>query len=194
VDRDNPTRRARLGIGRSFQQPELFDDLPVEDNLRVACEPPHNLDYLRDLVAPRQQALPRAAVAAVRDFELEDDLQRKPDELPFGKRRLVGIARAVAARPKILLLDEPAAGLDDHEAEELATLLNRLARDRGYGILLIEHNVNLVMSVSDRVTALDFGRVIAQGTPEEVRGSDLVVSAYLGTASTSDEPQPASQT
>ena len=185
VDHLGPANRAQLGIGRSFQQPELFDDLVVEDNLRVACEPPKRRDYLTDLVAPRRQDLPRAAVVAVEEFALESDLDRRPGELPFGKRRLVGIARAVAARPKILLLDEPAAGLDDHEREELARLLTRLARGGGYGILLIEHNVDLVMRVSDRVIALDFGRVIAQGLPQEVRDSPALVSAYLGSVDTS---------
>ena len=151
----------------------------------MACEPPKRRDYLTDLVAPRRQDLPRAAVVAVEEFALESDLDRRPGELPFGKRRLVGIARAVAARPKILLLDEPAAGLDDHEREELTRLLTRLARGGGYGILLIEHNVDLVMRVSDRVIALDFGRVIAQGLPQEVRDSPALVSAYLGSVDTS---------
>jgi sulfate-transporting ATPase len=193
IDGHSPTQRARLGIGRSFQQPELFDDLPVEDNLRVACEPPSRRDYVTGLLAPRRRELPPAAAIAVREFELADDLARMPGELPFGKRRLVGIARAVAAAPKILLLDEPAAGLDDHESEELATLITRLARERGYGILLIEHNVNLVMSVSDHVVALEFGRVIARGLPDEVRNDPALVSAYLGNASTVDQHEPASQ-
>jgi ABC-type branched-subunit amino acid transport system ATPase component/branched-subunit amino acid ABC-type transport system permease component len=193
VDGDNPTRRARLGIGRSFQQPELFDDLLVEDNLRVACEPPSRWDYFTGLLSPRRRELPAAAAIAVREFELADDLARMPGELPFGKRRLVGIARAVAAAPKILLLDEPAAGLDDHESEELATLITRLARERGYGILLIEHNVNLVMSVSDHVVALEFGRVIARGLPDEVRNDPALVAAYLGNATTVEEHEPAPQ-
>jgi sulfate-transporting ATPase len=100
----------------------------------------------------------------------------------------------VAATPRILLLDEPAAGLDDHESEELATLLKRLATERSIGILLVEHNVNLVMTVSDRVVALAFGRVIAQGTPDEVRSHPSVVSAYLGGPATEGQPENNSET
>ena len=196
IDRLGSASRARLGIGRSFQQPELFDDLLVEDNLRVACETARRRDYVRDLFAPRHQDLSPSAMAAVHEFGLETDLGRKPEQLSFGKRRLVGIARAVAASPMILLLDEPAAGLDDHEAEELANVVTRLARERGYGILLIEHNVDLVMNVCDRVVALDFGRVVAQGLPQEVRDSPAVVAAYLGTIEafdSADTPAPAAR-
>jgi ABC-type branched-subunit amino acid transport system ATPase component/branched-subunit amino acid ABC-type transport system permease component len=180
VDAASATKRARLGIGRSFQALELFDDLTVEDNVRAGSELPALSNYLTDLIAPRRRALSPNAHAAVDEFNLGTDLDRMPTELPFGRRRLVGIARTVAANPRILLLDEPAAGLDDHECEELAALLTRLAHDRGLGILLVEHNVNLVMEVSDRVIALDFGKAIAQGTPEHVRHDPGVISAYLG--------------
>jgi sulfate-transporting ATPase len=186
IDGATASARARMGIGRSFQSLELFDDMTVEDNILAGSDLPRVRDYLIDLVAPRKQVLPAAAAAAVDEFELGSYLARMPPELPYGRRRLVGIARALAARPQILLLDEPAAGLDDHESEELATLLRRLASERGVGILLVEHNVNLVMSVSDRVIALDFGGVIAQGAPEPVRGDAAVVAAYLGTP-TEDE-------
>jgi ABC-type branched-subunit amino acid transport system ATPase component len=180
VDSASATKRARLGIGRSFQSLELFDDLTVEDNVRAGSELPAVSNYFTDLVAPRRRALSPNARAAVAEFDLGADLERMPSELPFGRRRLVGIARTVAASPRILLLDEPAAGLDDHECDELAGLLTRLAHDRGLGILLVEHNVNLVLGVSDRVIALDFGQVIAQGAAEDVRHDPAVVSAYLG--------------
>jgi ABC-type branched-subunit amino acid transport system ATPase component/branched-subunit amino acid ABC-type transport system permease component len=187
VDSASATKRARLGIGRSFQALELFDDLTVEDNVRAGSELPTASEYVTDLIAPRRRALSPIARAAVEEFDLGADLERMPSELPFGRRRLVGIARTVAANPRILLLDEPSAGLDDHECDELAGQLTRLAHERGLGILLVEHNVNLVMGVSDRVIALDFGKVIAQGTPEDVRHDPAVVSAYLGRV-LSDEP------
>jgi ABC-type branched-subunit amino acid transport system ATPase component/branched-subunit amino acid ABC-type transport system permease component len=180
IDSASATRRARLGIGRSFQALELFDDLTVEDNVRAGSELPTARHYLTDLIAPRRRALSATARAAVAEFDLETDLERMPSALPFGRRRLVGIARTIAASPGILLFDEPAAGLDDHECDELAAQLIRLAHDRGLGILLVEHNVNLVLGVSDRVIALDFGTVIAHGLPEQVRHDPGVVSAYLG--------------
>jgi ABC-type branched-subunit amino acid transport system ATPase component/ABC-type branched-subunit amino acid transport system permease subunit len=182
-------RRARLGIGRSFQSVELFDDLSVVDNLRAASDRPRHYHYLSDLIHPRTPPLSPAVVAAVNEFDLISDLDRKPSELPFGRRRLVGIARAVAYPPRVLLLDEPASGLDERESHELATLLRRLADDWGFAILLIEHDMSVVLSISDRVVALDFGKKIAEGTPDEVRTHPSVVTAYLGI---SEEP-PADQ-
>jgi sulfate-transporting ATPase len=183
------TKRARLGIGRSFQSLELFDDLSVVDNLRVASDRPKAYHYVSDLVMPREPPLPAAVVAAINEFDLAPDLRRKPGDLPFGRRRLVGIARAVAYMPRVLLLDEPASGLDERESGELATLLRRLADEWGFAILLVEHDMSVVLSISDRVVALDFGKKIADGTPEDVRTDGAVVSAYLGV---DDEP-PADQ-
>jgi ABC-type branched-subunit amino acid transport system ATPase component/ABC-type branched-subunit amino acid transport system permease subunit len=188
LDTWSARRRARAGIGRSFQSLELFEDMTVRDNLRAASDRRDAVAYLSDLVWPRNSPLPGTAVAAVREFGIEDDLDRLPGELPFGRRRLVGIARAVAAEPSVLLLDEPAAGLDEHETAELGALVRGLATEWGLGILLVEHDVSLVMSICDRIVALDFGNVIAQGTPEEIRRDAAVVAAYLGPP---NEPAPA---
>jgi sulfate-transporting ATPase len=125
-------------------------------------------------------------IGAIKEFGLLDDLAKYPTELPFGRRRLVGIVRAVAAAPKIVLLDEPAAGLDQRESTELVELLRSLAERWNLGVLLVEHDMRLVMKACDRITALDFGQVIAAGTPEEVRRNPAVVTAYLGVA-TDDE-------
>ncbi len=123
----SPSRRARMGLGRSFQAPELFEDLTVIDNLRAASDQPTWRHYVTDLIAPTTPPLPTAVLAAIQEFNLEADLQRKPTDLPFGRRRLVGIARAVAYQPSVLLLDEPASGLDERERSELILLLRKLA-------------------------------------------------------------------
>ena len=182
LSRLNARQRARLGIGRSFQSLELFEDMTVRDNLRAGSDRRDPWAYLSDLVWPGDPPLSSTAIAAVREFGLEDDLDRKPNELPYGRRRLVGIARAIATQPSVLMLDEPAAGLDDGETAELGDLIRRLAAQWGLAILLIEHDVGLVLRVCDRIVALDFGRQIAQGTPDEIRSDAAVVSAYLGDA------------
>ncbi len=174
------TARARLGLGRAFQSLELFEDMTVHENLLVADDPGGLRPWLVDIVRPGRARLGPAATQAVHDLGLADALAAYPGELSYGRRRLLAIARAVAADPTVLLLDEPAAGLDERERANLAGLITRIARDRGLAVLLIEHDVNLVSSVSDRMLALDFGGVIATGSPEAVRDDPGVRSAYLG--------------
>jgi sulfate-transporting ATPase len=117
---------------------------------------------------------------AIAEFGLQPNLAQRPSDLSYGQRRLVAIARAIATQPSILLLDEPAAGLDDNETRELGALIRSLAEGWGMGIVLIEHDVELVMTVCDRICAIDFGRQIAEGTPAEIRQSPAVIAAYLG--------------
>ena len=176
----NAAKRARAGLSRSFQSLELFEDATVLDNLRAASDPRDRWSYLVDLVYPRVPPLPGQVVAAIREFQLENDLLRTVSDLSHGQRRLLAIARAVATQPSVLLLDEPAAGLGDVETGELAHLVRRLADDWGIGVLLVEHDMNFVMSVCDHIVVLDFGRQISEGTPDEVRRDPVVVSAYLG--------------
>jgi len=173
-------RRAGAGLSRSFQSLELFEDMTVLDNLYAACERPGPWAYLTDLVRPGSRPLPAQVLVAVREFGLQDSLERPVGDLSYGERRLLAIARAVATSPSVLLLDEPAAGLSDDETRELAHLVRRLAEDWGMGVLLVEHDVDMVMSVCDQVVVLDFGRRICAGTPDEVRRDPAVRAAYLG--------------
>ncbi|HEY4098071.1 MAG TPA: ATP-binding cassette domain-containing protein [Baekduia sp.] len=179
----SPSRIARAGLTRSFQSLELFDDMTVLDNLRTASEPDDLRAYLTDLGLPTTPPLSAAVHAAVMDFKLDDCLSDLPTDLPYGRRRLLAIARAVAVEPSVLCLDEPAAGLDDAEREELSTLLRRLSHDWGMGILLVEHDTDLVMRTCDRITVLNFGEQIATGTPAEVRNDPAVIASYLGEVS-----------
>ncbi|MGE4426155.1 MAG: ATP-binding cassette domain-containing protein [Solirubrobacteraceae bacterium] len=172
--------RARAGVGRSFQSLELFEDMTVRDNLRVAAEASAGAGYLRTLVRPTGGPLPGVARGAARDLGLLERLDDDPRSLPYAARRLLAVARAASRDPGVLLLDEPAAGLDGPDRVELSRLIRALADERGIAVLLVEHDVAMVMEVSDRVVVLDRGRVVADGPPEEVRRDPAVVDAYLG--------------
>jgi ABC-type branched-subunit amino acid transport system ATPase component/branched-subunit amino acid ABC-type transport system permease component len=184
--------RSQIGIGRSFQNLELFEDLTVRENLQIACDPRGIRQYLTDLVLPRRSRLSRRAEEVVRLFDLEDDLSRTVRELPYGRRRLCAIARATAAVPSVLLLDEPAAGLGSVEIAELSRLVTALAREQGVAVLLIEHNIDLIIDVCDRVLVLEFGKEIAHGTPDEIRRNQGVLRAYMGEEVESEEAPQAS--
>ncbi|GAB3026917.1 ABC transporter [Nocardioides flavus (ex Wang et al. 2016)] len=173
-------KRARAGIGRSFQSLELFEDSTVLENLRVASDPRALVSYVSDLVWPRNPSLSPEVVTAIREFGFEDVLQRKVEDLSYGERRLLAIARAIAAAPSILLLDEPAAGLGDVETAELARLVKRMAEEFGVAVLLVEHDMNLVMAICDELVVLEFGQTIARGAPSVVRQDPAVIAAYLG--------------
>jgi ABC-type branched-subunit amino acid transport system ATPase component/ABC-type branched-subunit amino acid transport system permease subunit len=173
-------RRSRLGLSRSFQSLELFDDVTVRENLMAAADSADGLAYVSNLFWRGRIPFSAPAAAAIDEFGLRAVLGKKPTELSYGRRRLVAIARAVAAHPSVVLLDEPGAGLDETESAELGNLVRRLADSWGIGVLLVEHDVRMLFETCDRIVVLDFGRVIADGTPDEIAADPEVRAAYLG--------------
>jgi branched-chain amino acid transport system ATP-binding protein len=177
-----PHRRARAGIGRTFQRLETFGTLTVRDNVLVAAE--MRRGWSRERFKPADvvtECIERVGLGAVAD--------QLVDQLPTGTQRLVEVARALASKPRVVLLDEPSAGLNEFETEALSTLLRELAAD-GLGILLVEHDMGLVMSASDQIYVLDFGRIIAVGDPRAVQANPMVRAAYLGEGDEEAETPP----
>jgi branched-chain amino acid transport system ATP-binding protein len=168
VTRLGPTRRARHGLARTFQRLELFGRLTVRDNLLVAAE-----------LGPERRRAAAAVDGILARLGLDGVAGDCADTLPTGTGRLVEVGRALAARPRFLLLDEPAAGQDAEETQRFSALLRALAAD-GTAVLLVEHDMSLVMGVCDLVHVLDLGRVIASGPPGGIRRDEAVLAAYLG--------------
>jgi sulfate-transporting ATPase len=158
--------------------------MTVGENLLAACEKPTWWQGARDLLWPREVEVSEAAARAARDFGLEHVLGQTPRSLDHGRRRLVAIARAFASDPALLFLDEPAAGLDAQERKQLGSTLRKVASEWNVGILLVEHDVDMVFRVCDEVTALVAGVPVAAGTAAEVRVDAAVTDAYLGRAET----------
>jgi branched-chain amino acid transport system ATP-binding protein len=161
--------RAR-GVSRTFQGGRLFANMTVRENVEIPCV---------SLGLPRKQAREMATAMLVR-LGIGKIADQPAGTLPYTDERRVGIARALVMDPAFVLLDEPAAGMSDHECEELTTLISSIPTDFGCGVLLIEHNMAVVMKICDRVHVLDGGRTLAEGTPEQIRCSEAVMTAYLG--------------
>lgn len=186
-----PAEIAKAGLVRTFQLVKLFEDLSVLDNVKVGCHLRSKAGLLSALLRPasarREEAEVDARARELLDFAGLSAFAEEPASgLPYGRQRMLELARAMAAGPRLILLDEPAAGLNTEESAALSRIIRRIAAD-GTSVLLIEHDMTLVMNTADRVVVVDFGRKIAQGTPAEVRANPAVIAAYLGTGKPSKD-------
>jgi branched-chain amino acid transport system ATP-binding protein len=172
LDKLSPTKRARRGLARTFQRLELFTMLSVRENIAVAADVHRRWSKSRiDVDRQVDQIIQRVGLGAVADTRVT--------ALPTGQGRLVELGRALACEPKVLLLDEPASGQDETETELFSLLLRELA-DEGVAVVLVEHDMKLVMDVCDSIHVLNYGQILAVGTPEEIRAHEAVREAYLG--------------
>jgi len=186
LNRAAPSDIAALGVGRTFQAPTLFASMSVLDNVKVGAHSRGRNGPLTDALtlpeARREERECEQTARAMLDFVgLQQIAAWHAESLSLGARKRVELARALAAQPSLLLLDEPAGGLNHEEVAALGTLIRSIRDDLGITVLLVEHHMGLVMTLSDQVVVLNFGRVIADGRPDEVRGNPAVTEAYLGT-------------
>jgi branched-chain amino acid transport system ATP-binding protein len=181
-----PYKIARAGLARTFQNIRLFGDMTAVENVATAADALNKSGLVGSLFGiPRSRRDEKASMEKAHELlkfiGLDHRALQMAKNLPYGDQRRLEIARALALNPKVLLLDEPAAGFNPQEKVELGELIRKI-RDRGFAVLLIEHDMSLVMDISDRVSVLDFGQKIAEGTPVEIQNNQRVIDAYLGVA------------
>ena len=180
-----PDQNARLGIARTFQNIRLFQDLSVKDNVKVAFHMRHGKGFWSTLLGlpahhRAERHMDRSASEYLSDLGLSDLENEPAGNLPYGLQRRVEIARALAAGPSLLLLDEPAAGMNPHETRALVDIIRDIHRRLNLAIFLVEHDMSVVMAVSERIQVLDQGKVLAEGPPASIRNDPRVIAAYLG--------------
>lgn len=180
-----PYKIASLGLSRTFQNIRLFKDMTVLENVLVGMANQNKLDLLASFLRlPKfyhsEAKLRQKAMELLAIFDLDGDAETLAKNLPYGQQRRLEIVRALATEPKILFLDEPAAGMNPQETAELTQLIRRIKEEFDITIMLIEHDMSLVMEVTERIYVLEYGRLIAHGTPDEIKTNQRVIEAYLG--------------
>lgn len=180
-----PYKIADMGLSRTFQNIRLFKDLTVMDNVLIAMNSKNKEGFLTSVLRLpkfyRKEAEMRQKVRELLAiFDLADKVDTLAKNLPYGQQRRLEIVRALATEPKILFLDEPAAGMNPQETADLTQLIRKIQQDFGLTIVLIEHDMNLVMDVCERIYVLEYGQIIAEGVPEEIKNNPRVIEAYLG--------------
>ena len=183
VKEPTPDELTRLGMARTFQNIRLWKSMTVFDNILVAKHMKRTSNLFTAafrLNRAEEEQQRREVMELLEIVGLADVKDELATSLPYGKQRRLEIARALATKPKLLLLDEPAAGMNPQETQDLTHFIGQIRKDFDVTILLIEHHMDLVMDISDRIYVLDFGRLIAQGTPEEIQKNEKVIDAYLG--------------
>jgi len=180
-----PYKIADLGLSRTFQNIRLFKDMTYLDNVLVAMDSKNKEGFLTSVLRlpkfyAKEENLKEEAIKLLKIFNLDDKVEILAKNLPYGEQRRLEIVRALATKPKVLFLDEPAAGMNPQETAELTELIKKVQEEFHITILLIEHDMSLVMEVCERIYVLEYGRLIAEGTPQEIKENPRVIEAYLG--------------
>ncbi|MEB7389343.1 MULTISPECIES: ABC transporter ATP-binding protein [Aerococcus] len=180
-----PSEINHYGLARTFQNIRLFGQLTVLDNVLVALHTKHGASFLSSVLRTpafykNREELKERAIELLSIFNLQDLLYEKAKNLPYGQQRRLEIVRALATEPKILFLDEPAAGMNPNETANLTELIRQIQKDFDITVVLIEHDMSLVMNVCERIYVLEYGKLIAHGTPSEIQSNPAVIKAYLG--------------
>ncbi|HEL2733280.1 TPA: ABC transporter ATP-binding protein [Streptococcus suis] len=180
-----PSKIASLGLGRTFQNIRLFKNMTVLENVLIGLGNHGKSEVFASFFRlpafyKNEEELKAKAIDLLKIFDLDGDADTLAKNLPYGQQRRLEIVRALATEPKILFLDEPAAGMNPQETAELTQLIRKIKEEFGITIILIEHDMSLVMEVTERIYVLEYGRLIAHGTPEEIRSNKRVIEAYLG--------------